>query len=606
MKTSRHALFAITVFILALSVRLIYLYQIKHTPLFGLFAVDSQYYNRFALEILRGDFFFKQSVYFHPLYPFFVAFIYKISGYSFLAIGIFQALLDSLTCILIYIITIKIFDKKSVGLIAAFIYAFYGTAIFYTAFILDTTLSIFIAASMIALLLCAAEEKRKKIAPFLWFVSGVVIALSMLLKAFTLFFIPFLMLWLFFFNGKKLILSKKLFNLGLVIVGIFIILLPFSIRNYVLQKSFSPFPAHGGINFYTGNNPSATGTYAPPSGVSISPISETISSIHKASLETEKRLTPQEASHYWFRKGLAFIGDNPRQYRLLLIKKFLLFWNKSRLTVNINYDFCKRFLPVLKLPLFSFGVLAPFAILGIILLIKEKCRNGYLIISFTLSTMLGLVIFFVTARYRLVAVPFVAITASFALYKCFMALRIIRIKEIAIFIGIIPLCFIFVNRDLPINHKYTDLMSYSNLGNVYAKKHRFKEAILEYRKALLINPDFAVVHNNLGNVYMSEGLLDEAIREYNKALESGMVSCVTRYNLGNAYYRKGLLDEAIVQYQKSVDVNPHFSKAYYNLSACYDKKNDSVKALYHCKKAIENGFKVDPELLSKLKDKVRY
>jgi len=82
------------------------------------------------------------------------------------------------------------------------------------------------------------------------------------------------------------------------------------IRNYSIEKRFTP-SALGGINFYIGNNPKATGCFISPHGISISPIEEIKTSIHYAEKESGKRLTPSQASHYWLLKGLKFIKDNP-------------------------------------------------------------------------------------------------------------------------------------------------------------------------------------------------------------------------------------------------------------------------------------------------------
>ena len=128
LKLQKSELILAGIFLLSLVLRLIYLYQLKSTPIFGFFTVDSEYYDKFALKILAGNLTFKETIYLNPLYPFFLALIYRIFGHNFVAVGIIQAIIDSLSCIFLYLISIKIFKKKSIGLLASFIYAGYWMA----------------------------------------------------------------------------------------------------------------------------------------------------------------------------------------------------------------------------------------------------------------------------------------------------------------------------------------------------------------------------------------------------------------------------------------------------------------------------------------------
>ena len=49
-----------------------------------------------------------------------------------------------------------------------------------------------------------------------------------------------------------------------------------------------------------------------------------------------------------------------------------------------------------------------------------------------------------------------------------------------------------------------------NMAVVYAKEHRFKDAEIEYLKALRLDPTDAAVHYNLGILYDDE--LDEKLK----------------------------------------------------------------------------------------------
>ena len=53
----------------------------------------------------------------------------------------------------------------------------------------------------------------------------------------------------------------------------------------------------------------------------------------------------------------------------------------------------------------------------------------------------------------------------------------------------------------------------------YASQGRLDEAILDYDRAIQINPDHAAIYYNRGIIYYRQGKLDEAFSDYNKAIQ---------------------------------------------------------------------------------------
>ena len=54
---------------------------------------------------------------------------------------------------------------------------------------------------------------------------------------------------------------------------------------------------------------------------------------------------------------------------------------------------------------------------------------------------------------------------------------------------------------------------YFEQGNVHLKKKEFHKAIEQYRQALRLDPDAAIIHAALGWAYYNVGMLDAAIAE---------------------------------------------------------------------------------------------
>jgi tetratricopeptide (TPR) repeat protein len=130
-------------------------------------------------------------------------------------------------------------------------------------------------------------------------------------------------------------------------------------------------------------------------------------------------------------------------------------------------------------------------------------------------------------------------------------------------------------------------LGYNNLGLALIQKGQTDEAIVEYKKALEIDPNYDAAHNNLGNALLRKGQIDEAIIHYQKALEINPNHAKAQNNLGNAFLQKGQIDEAIIHYQKALEINPDFAKVHYNLGDALLQKGRLDEAIAQFQKALE-------------------
>jgi predicted O-linked N-acetylglucosamine transferase (SPINDLY family) len=151
-----------------------------------------------------------------------------------------------------------------------------------------------------------------------------------------------------------------------------------------------------------------------------------------------------------------------------------------------------------------------------------------------------------------------------------------------------------------------------------------EEAIICYRRALAIKPQFPEALTNLGEALDAAGIPDEAIECFHKALEINPEMPKTLYNLANAMGRKGNLQEAVALYQRAlasdpaylralnalgvtlqmqgkldaaIDVyrqaimqNPQFADAYHNLGIALSHRGKLAEAMVSTRKALDLGL----------------
>ena len=125
-------------------------------------AGDSPEYDNYALRLLSG-LGFSNNLNRPPMYPSFLAGVYFFFGHNFLAVRIIQALLDSVTCLFAFFIGKRVFGDKRPALLGGLLTAVSPSLIASTSYILTETLTAFLLAAAVLLLMKAqAESKDRK------------------------------------------------------------------------------------------------------------------------------------------------------------------------------------------------------------------------------------------------------------------------------------------------------------------------------------------------------------------------------------------------------------------------------------------------------------
>jgi 4-amino-4-deoxy-L-arabinose transferase-like glycosyltransferase len=171
-------------------------------------------------------------------------------------------------------------NGEKVGLAAAGITAVYAYFVYYSAALM--TESFYITAILWFFLLAIRMSQSARITWWHWLLFGFALGVTILLRQVFLMFTPFLLLWLWF-SARP---NPLKFAIPLLVVAIMI--LPWTIRNYLAFDYFVLLNTNSGYAFYWGNHPTYGTKFIPilPSGEYFRLLPPELLHLNEAELDT--------------------------------------------------------------------------------------------------------------------------------------------------------------------------------------------------------------------------------------------------------------------------------------------------------------------------------
>ncbi len=323
-----------------------------------------------------------------PGYPLFLAFMIKFFDFP-LSVYIAQAVLSAGTCVLVYFLTKQIFDENSAILAAAFMAVDYASIRQVVSVMSEVLFVFFLIAGFFYFY--KARDSRKG---HHFLLSGIFMAAALLVREVILYFIPLFVAVLWIWKKQWKITTRMLV---FYILGILLMISPWSIRNSLLYGKPVLFGTTAGHTLYFGNNPTVPDHFT--------------GGDWELGLDTNFPKDPHlpplftvQADRYFYSKAIEFIRENPERFLKLTGEKMVNMWrpyiSDSRWPAKIGMSV--TYLPVIFLGIAGMALSARQwpAFWPIYLLI------GYLVIihAFTISHI----------RYRFPIMPFIMIFGGYA------------------------------------------------------------------------------------------------------------------------------------------------------------------------------------------------
>jgi hypothetical protein len=384
---------------------------------------DAASYNSYANAINQNDNWLTNPNYYGnyraPVYPIIIALIYKIFGSNnFLALYIFQAILSTGICIIIYYFSKRLFNRKVA--IVSFIWSgFYVFYLEYTGIMAREILVFFLMCLFFYYLyLYFISDRRNN--KYFW-ISIFIFSLLVHTDARYIFYYPFFLL-LFITYDKFWIGFKRYFLFG--VISLFL-LIPWTLRNYIAYDGFIL------VNTRTldlrENQKKKMNPLVVSNITSLGNINH-IEINHEYPNETERKLI-KKGQNPNFRKSqeiAAIMNDIYPDSTLIMRKLYWMneFWRASRFTSDYfpfpDARFQKKWSLLHNvLGLLCYGFLLPFAFLSIIYLYRKKNKIYILLLFPIVIQSIEHILQWARNRYRMPIDFIIIILGTYGLYLVF-------------------------------------------------------------------------------------------------------------------------------------------------------------------------------------------
>lgn len=398
MKKHKRIYFILSIFVcVSFIIKLILIFKYKNQ--LTLSSDDLNYIKSAVVLGREGTFVFhnynEPTVFIMPLYPLFLASVFKIFGYGLAGlqmVRIIQAFLSCLTIVIVFFTAKELFDEK-VALVTAFLVAFYVPNIVTVGYALTETLFTTLLCFLVYLSIKFSHSPTNtKFA-----VLGIMWAAVTLCRPTIALYPILLFAYLFLFFRLNL---SKMFRLGISMLIPFIILMsPWWVRNYLEYNTFIPLTASSG-------NPMLQGTYVDyrqtPENIVYYKLGKNAYETNKNEMETaENRIKDEFKKDFWGYLRWYTLG------KTLLMWGTIFYWKEF---FGVGWQF---------VGIFHYFILLGF--IGILILLFNNFFKYLLPVSLIIYINVIHCIYMAFDRYAFPVIPLLSIFCAFFAVRVYSA-----------------------------------------------------------------------------------------------------------------------------------------------------------------------------------------
>ena len=542
----------------ALAVKLIVLAQLGSHPLLQPHGeLDTSYYVELARKVAHeGPLAVTEPFFVSPLYVFFLALVFGLSGDSLMVARIAQIVFGTAAVGFLYLTARQWFGERVAG-IAAILYVLTGFFTYSEILLLQSALDPFLAACALYFLSRAQVDGRR------WLPAAAGISMGLfalnrpnaLLYGLAAAMLMAAVSWRR--SAGRTPASKAWLAAGkpaIYLAGLLVVLAPNALRNYAASGEAILISSHGGLNFFMGNHAGADGTYQSIAGITPSIAGQARDARRAAEVALGRPLSTGDVSTYFYLLAWDWIREHPGEAIKLFARKLAILVNKTNVALNYSFDFYRQEPTLLRFLLIGPWLLVPLGLIGLFLPSQRAGLPGFWVwASFIPIYGLSVAIFFVSDRYRLpLLVPMCvtsAATIGWLIERC-CARRAAQLA--APVLALVPV-FAVTSWNLRLNsgladeqttkavwlieqgeydqareyaarimprHSHPGMLRYQ-MGMALAVARRPEDAIAQFRHALEFDETQNAIHLALGQTLASVNRPAEAVPHLTRVYDGG-------------------------------------------------------------------------------------
>jgi 4-amino-4-deoxy-L-arabinose transferase-like glycosyltransferase len=262
---------------------------------------DHATYVKLATKLIAGEAYFDGDSYSNwpPGLPFFLAGNFLLFGAKPWVIAFANLYLYAVSALLVYALA-RLVAGESVARVSTLLLMLWPNDFMCTGLAKKELLILPLLTASILSYIAARRAAGARGANWLYLATGCLLGAASLTQP-SLMLFPSILAIYEFAQGTKM--RRLVGRFGLVVIGMCVVVAPWSIRNYLVLDAFVPISTAGGEGFYSANNGLATGRYVP---------------VYERSLDQYDEVTRSKLGFRW---GLEWISEHPAEFLKLTINR---------------------------------------------------------------------------------------------------------------------------------------------------------------------------------------------------------------------------------------------------------------------------------------------
>lgn len=519
---------------------------------------------------MNGDWGLGPGLYYiSPFYIYFLAGVLKVTG-SFTAVRLAQTLLGTVAIGWMYLTAREWFGERAARYTLA-LAALTGLFTFYEVLLLQTAIDVFFTASALLCLTYALRAGTPRAEQLWTLAAGLAFGLQATNR-------PNIALA----AGGLILVAlaiRRWRTAALLAGGLAVGLAPFAVRNLVVAHQFSVLSSHGGLNFYMGNGPGATGFYHLIPGITPSIKGQALDARLVASRALGRTVDDRGASDYFMDQALGWMAAHPGEWAWLTLRKFGFVFHAQHVPLPYSYPFYQYDWPTfLRFLIVGPWLLVPLGLVGLWWAAPTgPARRAYLLWASFVPLYAGAVaLFFMSERYRLPLLVPLAIGAGAACDLLVTRVRAARWRDAAAPAAVFAVLLVLVNTNgKAVNGRWEEGLrlaaqlvlqghfddadrwvekleqdpahrgdAHASIGEQYLYRNEFARALAHLEQAAALKPNDADTEYRLGMALAGVGRAADAVPHVTFGMTHDAKVLLRGYHLAAALRDTGQPDAA--------------------------------------------------------------